>query len=191
MGCNCTTSCPDYKRIQFRRDTAANWTSRNPPLAEGEFGYETDTGKAKIGTGKHYWKDLPYWPEVGDGGDSDSCAHIVSEVEPPPGTEIGDLWIDPTADTQAATIDVLAEIRGKVIAPKAIDLDGPNTLYIAQDADGSVKLSLRSDAKGSRLDNFFATEDWVLAIQRDSHAKPELLRQGQAGVGCHPSGRRH
>jgi hypothetical protein len=108
------------------------------------------------------WSQLP-WISSGSSGDSHSGAHIVSEVEPPPGEEIGDLWIDPTADIQAATIDVLAAIRGKVIAPKAIDLDGPNTLYIAQDADGSVKLSLRSDSKGSRLDNFFATEDWVLA----------------------------
>jgi hypothetical protein len=35
--------------IQLRRDTAANWTSTNPALATGEIGFETDTGKFKIG----------------------------------------------------------------------------------------------------------------------------------------------
>jgi hypothetical protein len=30
-------------RIQLRRDTAANWTSNNPTLREGEIGIETYT----------------------------------------------------------------------------------------------------------------------------------------------------
>jgi hypothetical protein len=36
-------------RIQVRRDTAANWTENDPTLAEGEIGFETDTGLFKIG----------------------------------------------------------------------------------------------------------------------------------------------
>jgi hypothetical protein len=162
---NCASDERGYQRIRFRQDTAENWLKNDPILASGEMGYvigATEGPNLKVGDGWVRWSQLP-WISSGSSGDSHSGAHIVSEVEPPPGEEIGDLWIDPTADIQAATIDVLAAIRGKVIAPKAIDLDGPNTLYIAQDADGSVKLSLRSDSKGSRLDNFFATEDWVLA----------------------------
>jgi hypothetical protein len=38
-------------RIQLRRDTAANWTSNNPTLREGEIGIETDTLKMKVGNG--------------------------------------------------------------------------------------------------------------------------------------------
>jgi hypothetical protein len=162
---NCASDERGYQRIRFRQDTAENWLKNDPILASGEMGYvigATDGPNLKVGDGWVKWSQLP-WISSGSSGDSHSGAHIVSEVEPPPGEEIGDLWIDPTADIEAANIDVLAAIRGKVIAPKAIDLDGPNTLYIAQDADGSVKLSLRSDSKGSRLDNFFATEDWVLA----------------------------
>ena len=30
-------------RVQIRKDTASNWTSTNPTLASGEFGFETDT----------------------------------------------------------------------------------------------------------------------------------------------------
>jgi hypothetical protein len=40
--------------IQVRRDTAANWASTSPSakaLAPGEIGFETDTGKFKIGPG--------------------------------------------------------------------------------------------------------------------------------------------
>lgn len=47
-------------QIQVRRGTAAQWTSANPTLASGEFGFETDTGKVKIGTGSTAWASLGY-----------------------------------------------------------------------------------------------------------------------------------
>jgi hypothetical protein len=47
-------------QIQFRRDTAANWTSNNPTLAIGEAGFETDTRKIKIGDGSTVWTSLNY-----------------------------------------------------------------------------------------------------------------------------------
>jgi hypothetical protein len=47
-------------QIQIRRDTASNWTSVNPILVQGEPGFETDTGKLKIGDGSSVWTSLPY-----------------------------------------------------------------------------------------------------------------------------------
>jgi hypothetical protein len=47
-------------QIQTRRGTAAQWTSANPTLAAGEWGYETDTGKVKIGNGSTAWNSLAY-----------------------------------------------------------------------------------------------------------------------------------
>lgn len=47
-------------QFQFRRGTASQWTSTNPVLASGEFGYETDTGKGKIGDGTTAWASLGY-----------------------------------------------------------------------------------------------------------------------------------
>jgi hypothetical protein len=47
-------------QIQTRRGTAAQWTSANPTLAAGEWGYETDTGKVKIGNGSTAWSSLGY-----------------------------------------------------------------------------------------------------------------------------------
>ena len=49
-------------QIQFRRDTAANWTSANPTLLSGEIGYETDTLKMKVGNGTSAWASLGYFP---------------------------------------------------------------------------------------------------------------------------------
>lgn len=47
-------------QIQVRRGTASQWTSTNPTLAAGEWGFETDTGKVKIGTGATVWASLAY-----------------------------------------------------------------------------------------------------------------------------------
>lgn len=47
-------------QIQLRRGTAAEWTSANPVLAEGEMALETDTSKYKIGDGATAWSSLSY-----------------------------------------------------------------------------------------------------------------------------------
>lgn len=47
-------------KIQLRHDTAANWASTNPILAEGEAGFETDTNKIKLGDGTKNYNDLEY-----------------------------------------------------------------------------------------------------------------------------------
>lgn len=53
---------PAQTVIQTRRSTAAQWIAANPTLAAGEIGYESDTGKFKIGTGVSgaTWTTLPY-----------------------------------------------------------------------------------------------------------------------------------
>jgi hypothetical protein len=47
-------------QIKWRRDTAANWVSNNPTLAQGEPGFETDTGAYKIGDGVTAWNSLAH-----------------------------------------------------------------------------------------------------------------------------------
>lgn len=48
-------------QIQLRRGTAANWTTNGTVvLAAGEPGFETDTGKFKVGDGVTQWSSLPY-----------------------------------------------------------------------------------------------------------------------------------
>lgn len=47
-------------RVQIRRDTTLNWNTNDPILLDGEFGYETDTGRYKIGNGIDSWSNLIY-----------------------------------------------------------------------------------------------------------------------------------
>jgi hypothetical protein len=53
-------------QIQVRRGTASQWTSTNPTLAAGEFGFETDTNKLKCGNGATAWNSLAYLNNDGD-----------------------------------------------------------------------------------------------------------------------------
>lgn len=59
-----------YRKILLRRDTSSNWTSANPTLSSGEIGYETNTGRFKIGNGSTAWASLSYYmgslDDVGD-----------------------------------------------------------------------------------------------------------------------------
>lgn len=48
-------------QIILRRGTAAQWTTANPILAEGEMGYVTDTGDFKFGDGASSWTALSSW----------------------------------------------------------------------------------------------------------------------------------
>lgn len=52
-------------RIQFRRGTATEWANAANTLGQGilyqgELGFETNTGKFKIGNGTLHWNNLPY-----------------------------------------------------------------------------------------------------------------------------------
>jgi hypothetical protein len=61
--------------IQLRRDTSANWGSVNPVLLRGEPGFETDTGKLKIGDGNTAWNTLDYF-----GGEEGSSENLPGTV---------------------------------------------------------------------------------------------------------------
>jgi hypothetical protein len=49
-------------RMQQRRKTAADWTSTNEVLLDGEIGVESDTGKWKTGNGTTAWNSITYQP---------------------------------------------------------------------------------------------------------------------------------
>jgi hypothetical protein len=47
--------------LRLRRNTSAQWTAKNPILADAEPAKETDTGRFKLGDGATRWNDLPYF----------------------------------------------------------------------------------------------------------------------------------
>jgi hypothetical protein len=65
-------------RVQFRRGLAANWTSANPTLAQGEMGIELDTDLFKIGDGLTAWNSLNYGGLQGPQGTS---INVIGSVE--------------------------------------------------------------------------------------------------------------
>lgn len=66
-------------QIKLRRDTAANFTSKNPVLGIGEPAYETDTKKLKIGDGTTAYTQLAYF-SAGGGGSSDITATLPLKI---------------------------------------------------------------------------------------------------------------
>lgn len=94
---NCASDERGYWKIRVRQDTAENWAKNDPILASGEMGYvigKTSGPNLKIGDGWIKWSQLP-WLVDGTGTGGSCGGHIVSDVEPPPGDEVGDLWIYP------------------------------------------------------------------------------------------------
>jgi hypothetical protein len=68
--------------IQIRRDTATNWTSANPTLAQGELGLETDTLKIKAGDGSTAWNSASYLIDTGGyAAYSDSTANFTGNLQ--------------------------------------------------------------------------------------------------------------
>ena len=65
-------------KIQLRRDTAADWTSNNPTLSAGEFGWESDTNRFKIGTGSANWTSLEYADTLKSLGDMTITGSTIS-----------------------------------------------------------------------------------------------------------------
>lgn len=119
-------------RIQMRRGTAAQWTSVNPTLASGEHGFETDTGKEKIGTGSTAWVALPYLTDMVGAGTTAALAGKVDDntlvINVKDYGAVGDNSTDNTAAITAAV--TAAGSGGTVYFPKGIYRSGPLTTPI-------------------------------------------------------------
>jgi hypothetical protein len=92
-------------RIQVRRGTNTQWSTTDPILNEGEFGYSTTDSQFKIGDGETIWSELTYVP-------SESSL----------GSSLGD-YIE--LDEKGA-IDGVAELDGSrnILAPAGIVFEG-------------------------------------------------------------------
>lgn len=106
----------------MRRSTASTWTSTNPVLAAGEIGFETDTGKFKIGDGTATWTAVKY--AGGAGG-------AVVSTTAPTGTEPGAIWFNSTEGRSYINydgffIDLTPSIKG---ADGANGANGANAFH--------------------------------------------------------------
>lgn len=142
--------------IQHRRDTAANWTATNPTLASGEIGYETDTGKFKMGDGATAWAGLAYFQTgAGSGvGTITSSGGTISVTNPSGPTANVDL---PNSGVAAGTYgdathvsQVTVTADGIVTAASAIAITGgaANLTVLFNSTLGADAASIDTGANG-------------------------------------------
>jgi hypothetical protein len=89
-------------RIVLRQDTATNWQENNPTLLSGEFGFETDTNKLKLGNGTSPWNSLSYYLP-GPTGPTGPTGAFVSPFVGNVNIVSGQAWVSSTIAT--TTID--------------------------------------------------------------------------------------
>ena len=143
--------------LQIRHDTASNWITRNPVLAQGEYGLEADTFLIKIGDGVRDWEHLPYLNKLdasyfkllSDGSltFSDDFKNDIDALKAAAGQAIEHLTITdpPVNDTDAVNKkyvdDKVAEAAGlkRVVVdvlPDAATAD-PNAMYMVPSQSGN------------------------------------------------------
>lgn len=119
------------QRMWQRRDTAANWTSKNPVLAAGEFGVElgaaaADPQKVKVGNGASPWNTLGYLSSgSGSGG------WLTGSTVPAPTLGVdGDMYLRTTTSDvykkASGAWTLVANIRGAQGATGAPGTNGTN-----------------------------------------------------------------
>ena len=121
--------------IQVRRDTAANWTSANPTLAQGELGLETDTLKVKFGDGSTAWTSLAYYASTGG-------VNYLKLDQTTPQTIINGIplltGLTPTQDYEIATKKYVDDNSGASQTPWTSDINGGG--YALSNATGNISM---------------------------------------------------
>lgn len=121
-------------RTRLRRRTASEWTVNNEVLYLAEMGFETDTGKLKVGDGRTRWNDLDYFS--GADGLTEKNAGAAIEIDQAQDTE-GGSGGDFADDPDFASVGVLCHFDSLDSFGDAID-SGP--LGIAITPVGAVSL---------------------------------------------------
>jgi hypothetical protein len=124
-------------QIQVRRGTAAQWTSANPTLASGEWGFESDTGKVKIGDGVTAWNSEPY---IGAG----TVTSITAGTGLSGGTITGTGTI--AIDSTVATLTGTQTLTNKTLTDAKVNLafDAETASYTAVLANNSQVVTMNN-----------------------------------------------
>lgn len=169
-------------RIQFRRGTAAQWTSNNPVLFIGEFGYETDTRLFKVGDGTTNWNSLPY--------SASTITSITAGTGLTGGGTTGALTlsIDTSAVMQLTTIDAKGDIlvgtADNTVARRSVGTNGQRLVADSAETTGvkwaSDTTNTVVDAKGDLL---AGTADDTVARLAVGSNNSRLIADSSAATG--------
>ena len=162
--------------IQIRRDTAANWTSVNPTLAAGEQGFETDTGKFKIGTGSTAWTSLLYATDASDITGTTLASNVTGSSLTSVGT-LGSLTV-----TNESTINSALNVTTVLAAGRGLNVraDPTNAQSILQFTNNAISVQWSSIVA---TNNLLSVTTPLAATSFNGSAATATSSTGATGVG--------
>ena len=145
-------------KIQLRRDTAADWTSNNPTLAAGEFGWESDTNRFKIGDGSAAWASLAYADTLKTLGDilvngstisAPSNGDLTLTTSGTGNINLGEFIVNGTTLSSSDSSSI--NINEGLIVDGTLNASGQATLsgLAYPTSDGSANQFLKTDGSGA------------------------------------------
>lgn len=157
--------------IQLRRGTAAAWTAANPTLADGEPGYETNTGREKRGDGATPWNLLRYI----DDDALDATAIHVARVDNPHAVTKAQVNLGNVDNTSDANKPVsIAQAAADALRIPASLVDAKGDLLVGTANDTPGRLPIGTNGARLRPDTTQATGlKWSTALDLEGTGSPE------------------
>lgn len=174
---------PRNALIQIRRDTAANWTSTNPTLAAGEQGFETDTGKFKIGTGSTAWTSLLYATDASDVTGTFSSITATGDISAATGgfTALKVQPIDTRVGIGTASPQYTLDVRGEMRSL----FYGEKWTITGTAANGT--LSITTTTSCNVYTNLDSTANWQIVLGASGYNISDRMAIGDTFTVTHAS----
>jgi len=173
-------------KIKLRRDTAANWTTANVVLAQGEPGVDLTNKKMKIGDGITAWNSLPYFDDQ-ETVLTDFAGNITPSVDDTytlgtPSKRWKDLFV---ANASIYIGDVkLSNVGGKLTATKVINPGEENEEEDPEDSDATSDIGGAADLgsftmDGNVIDVESGTDIYIETYETDGDGESRLILKPQ------------
>jgi hypothetical protein len=189
-------------RIKLRRGTALQWASANPVLSLGEFGYESNTTRFKIGDGATDWNSLDYNEQIitlsgdvsGSGNgliqvtvNDDSHNHTTATlpnftedvqdvvggmVESNSESGISVTYDDENGKLNFDVNDPIITLEGDVAGSATITNLGNTTINVTIQPDS---VSLGTDTTGDYIETITGTENQVVVTGEGTEGRDVIL----------------
>jgi microcystin-dependent protein len=175
-----------FNTIQQRRGTAAEWAAANPILAEGEEGYETDTGYLKIGDGTTHWNSLNYFPSSSSSEWTIPAVSGLAYIAATQFSVLGDKTATFPIGIRVKAVCTAGTIYGEVTNSSASGTPEITTVTVAWDTGSldsglsAISVGIFSPVNTSIPSMFYVRAGMVLPYGGDTAPTGWLLCYGQA-----------
>jgi len=142
--------------IRVKRGTAAAWTSANPTLGPGEFGYETDTGALKVGDGSTTWTSLDYFlgQAVGTTSSVTFADVQITTASPSANSAVTKTYVDAVAAGlnwhEQVKYATTGELSGSPTYDNGVNNDGIGSTLTAS-SNGRLQVDGSNASNGERI----------------------------------------